>query len=504
VADPVRALAEATGAGLVVSGAYDVQGQMLWVRTSITDVIAGKPLYSWPPIEVPRERAAEAIRQVQQQVLDTIAARSFNAWQNLLLEELTPPRFEAQREYLLGFEATQSNAEAAELHFTNALKLDAGFVSPRFGLLRVATWQGKWEELAARTASLEKMHGQLTPLTRRRLDFNKANVTDPSQMADVLSASRDIARLSPESVWDAERLGGVALLCNYPAEAIEALTKKGLRWDLIISSSYPNGPQYFRQLTATLHMLGRHQEELEEARRGGQIYGGSFNLRSYEARALAALGRLDDLDRLVQGLLTIAPQTFSHYFLPRGTPGYVMLSAAEELRAHGHREAALRMANRAVTWYQGRVGDEARQQDIRSGLGDALYQAERWQEAKAVFTELAKHPADYYFDIYNQGRLGAVAARTGDVVTARSIADALRNRKDRWLDGKHTFRAARIIALLGDKDGAVALLREAIAQGAGISETPDAYGYGFIFPHCMDMESLRGYAPFEELVKPRG
>ena len=221
-------------------------------------------------------------------------------------------------------------------------------------------------------------------------------------------------------------------------------------------------------------MLGRHQEELEEALRGGQIYGGSFNLRSYEARALAALGRLDDLDRLVQGLLTVAPQTFSHYFLPRATPGHVMLSAAEDLRTHGHREAALTMANRAVDWFQGRVGDEARLEDIRSGLGDALYQAERWQEAKAVVTELATHPADYYFDIYDQGRLGALAARTGDVVTARRIAEALRNRKDRWLDGKHTFRAARIVALLGDKDAAVALLREAIAQGAGISEVPDA------------------------------
>ena len=487
-----------------MSGSYDLQGQTLWVRTSITDVVAGKPFYALPPIELPREQPFDAVRLVRQQVLDTIAARYFNPWQNLLLEELRPPPFEAQREYLLGFEVIQSNAEAAELHFTNALKLDAGFVSPRFGLLTVATFHGKWEELAARTASLEKMRGQLTPLTRRRLDFSKANVADPSQMEDVLSAERDIARLAPESVTDAAALGMVALICNYPAEAIEALTKKGLRWDLIISSSNPNGPQYFRNLTATLHMLGRHQEELEEARRGGKIYTGSFNLRSYEARALAALGRLDDLDRLVQGLLTIAPQTFSHYFLPRGTPGHVMLSAAEDLRTHGHREAALTMANRAVDWFQGRVGDEARREDIRSGLGDALYQAERWQEAKAVVTELATHPADYYFDIYDQGRLGALAARTGDVVTARRIAEALRNRKDRWLDGKHTFRAARIVALLGDKDGAVALLREAVAQGAGISEVPDAYGYGFIFSHCMDLESLRGYAPFEELIKPRG
>jgi len=47
------------------------------------------------------------------------------------------------------------------------------------------------------------------------------------------------------------------------------------------------------------------------------------------------------------------------------------------------------MASRAVDWYRSRTGEEARQEDTRSGLGDALYQAERWEEARAVFATLA-------------------------------------------------------------------------------------------------------------------
>jgi len=180
-----------------------------------------------------------------------------------------------------------------------------------------------------------------------------------------------------------------------------------------------------------------------------------------------------------------------------------MLSAAEELRVHGRRDASLKMAGRAVDWYRTRVGEEARKEETRSGLGDALYQAERWQEAKAVFAALAKHPADYYFEIYDKGRLGALAARLGDTAEARRIADELRRMEKPWLDGKHTFRAGRIVALLGDKDGAVALLREAIAQGAGISEVPDNYGYAFIYSHCVDLESLLGYPPFEGLITPK-
>jgi tetratricopeptide (TPR) repeat protein len=502
-ADPVRAIAEATGAGLVVSGAYDVQGQTLWVRVSLTDVVAGKPLYSWPPTEVPRERATEAIRLVQQQVLDTVAARHFNPWFNLLLEEMRPPRFEAQREYLLGWDLVATDGPAAAAHCRRALELDPAFVSPQVGLVFVANFRGAWDEELALTRNLAKRRGEMTPLAQRRLDRWEAINTEPTRMEDVLSASRDIVRLSPDSVSDAESLGNKALTCNYPLEAVNVF-RKPLRWDLVERTSNPNGAQHFRNLTGALHMLGRHEEELAEAHRGGAIYAGSFNLRAYEARALAALGRPDEVDRLAQDLLTVSRQTFQHYFLPRGTPGYVMRSAAEELRAHGHRDAALRMAGRAVDWYKSRVGAEAEEEDTRAGLGDALYQAERWPEAKAVFADLAKHPADYYFDIDYKGRLGALAARMGDAATARRIVDELVHRRDRWLDGKHTFRAARIVALLGEKDRTVALLREAIAQGAGISEVPDAYGYGFIFRHCMDLESLGGYAPFEELIKPKG
>jgi len=483
-----------------------VQGQMLWVRTSITDVIAGRPLYSWPPTEVPRERATEAIRQVQQQVLDTVAARYFNPWFNLLLDEMRPPRFEAQKEHLLVIELYPTDSGAAAAHCRRALDLDPGFVSPQLLLAWVANIRGDWNEQAAQTASLEKRRGQMTPLMQRRLDYAKAMITDPNPIEDVLSGARDIVRLSPESVWDAESLGLLAVTNNHPQEALNVF-RKPLRWDLVERASNPNGTMHFRHLTSALHMLGRHEEELAEARRGGAIYKGIFNLRAYEARALAARGRLDEVDRLAQDLLTLSPQTFKHYFLPRGTAGYVMLSAAEDLRAHGHRDAALRMANRAADWYRGRVGAEATDEDTRCGLGQALYFTERWEEAKAVFSELARRPRradDYIFEVYYQGWLGALAARMGDAAGARRIAEQLRVFPKPWLDGKHLFRAARIVALLGEKDHALDLLREAIAQGAGVSEVPDAYGYGFIFPHCMDLESLRGYPPYEELIKTKG
>jgi Flp pilus assembly protein TadD len=178
-----------------------------------------------------------------------------------------------------------------------------------------------------------------------------------------------------------------------------------------------------------------------------------------------------------------------------------MLSAAEELRAHGHREDSLKMAGRAVNWYHNRTGEEARREDTRSGLGDALYQTERWEEAKAIFAALASEHTD---NVFYMGRLGTLAARRGDRVEAERIAEKLRHIENPYLAGNHTYRSACISALLGDKDRAVTLLREAVAQGSGANEAPELYGYGFMYRHSMDFESLRGYPPLEELIKPKG
>jgi hypothetical protein len=84
------------------------------------------------------------------------------------------------------------------------------------------------------------------------------------------------------------------------------------------------------------------------------------------------------------------------------------------------------MANRRVDWYRSRTGEEAQREDTRSGLGDALYQAERWREAKTVFTALATEHADSIFYI---GRLGTLPARQGDRVEAQRIADRLQRRE---------------------------------------------------------------------------
>jgi hypothetical protein len=79
---------------------------------------------------------------------------------------------------------------------------------------------------------------------------------------------------------------------------------------------------------------------------------------------------------------------------------------------------------------------------------------------------------------------------------ALKIADAMTKVARPFLNGEHQYQRARILAALGDRDGAVDALRAAFRQGrpwpSGAMHFDSAY------------ESLRDYPPFIELVKPKG
>ncbi len=493
--DPVRTLAEATGSGTVVSGAYYLQGQTLQVRATIMDVMANKPLYAVEPASGPKEKAMEVVESVEQRLIDAVAARYLDPYFNLLIGEVKPPPFEAQKEFAAGRELFDSNLAAAIAHLNRALEIEPEFVMPSILLAQAIDNQGKHREAMALIDSVEKKHARLTPIVHRRLDAMRANFA--GNLEEFYSAVNDIVKLSPGNLWDAEDLALAASFSNRPREAVEAF--RTVREYFVPSK--PFGAYLLLEWTGALHLLGRHEEELQEARWGRGIYPHLLNVHAYEARALVALGRMDEMEKLIEDILTMPSEwAYPSCCLPRATPAYVMLVSAEELRAHGHREDSLKMAGRAVDWYRSRTGEDARLEDTRSGLGDALYQAERWEEARAVFAALAAgHPGNIFY----KGRLGTLAARRGDRATAQRIAEELRRLETPYLYGNHTSRSAGILALLGDKEGAVALLREAVAQGAGNGDVPDMYGYGFVFRHSMDLEPLHDFPPFEDLIKPK-
>ncbi|PYP01447.1 MAG: hypothetical protein DMD57_13930 [Gemmatimonadetes bacterium] len=92
------------------------------------------------------------------------------------------------------------------------------------------------------------------------------------------------------------------------------------------------------------------------------------------------------------------------------------------------------------------------------------------------------------------GFLGVIAARDGKREAALRLAQTLQGMSPRYLYGRHTMWRARIHAVLGERDTAVALVQEAFAQG---------YPRGGVMHLYPSLWTLRDYPAFRELLTPK-
>jgi tetratricopeptide (TPR) repeat protein len=237
-------------------------------------------------------------------------------------------------------------------------------------------------------------------------------------------------------------------------------------------------------LTEALHMLGRHEEEVAATHASRELYADQLALRTYEIRGLAALGRVEQVTQVIEDSLELQPGQW--------TAGYVMLVAAKELRAHGHPRDAREVAQRAVGWCRSRPEQERSTRDQRTDLAEALYSLGRWDEAQELYVALAEEDPD---DLDARGRLGSLAFRMGDIEEAERIYRELLGLDRPFLFGAHLMNAACIAAVRGEREQAVDLIREALAQG---------FSWDIWVHREPDFESLRDFAPFQELLRPKG
>jgi tetratricopeptide (TPR) repeat protein len=238
-----------------------------------------------------------------------------------------------------------------------------------------------------------------------------------------------------------------------------------------------------------LHTLGDYEEERSVARREREnLPAGELPLREAEARALAALGDLETFHRRLVELEALGSEGLAL--------GQAYLRLALELRAHGHAEASRELSERALGWYAGLPEEMRSGRPARLLRSDLLYVDERWADAEEISTALVEG-ADGADLMEAIGRLGAAAARLGDTAGAEAALhqlDALAAIPGAP-PGRATLLRARIVSLQGERERAVELLRQAFAGGQA---------FGIWLHRDMDLEPLRGYPRYEQLVAPAG
>jgi tetratricopeptide (TPR) repeat protein len=477
--DKLRALAEATKAGKIVHGDYYLQGETIQFHAWVQDMASKKNIVPLEPASGPAADPDAALEPLRLKLMGGLAGVFDPVLKDSIALLKEPPNFEAFREFTEGIKKMERGEFAPAI--PNLLK--AKELDPKLNAALLYLGHAYWNQGQAAKADecwqmVERSRGELSTYERVFLDYSLALLRGDREAN--LRTTRQLVALTPKRALAYYLNASAAIRINYPREAVAVLS----HYDPYDPTYKDWSRNYWGVLTTAHHMLGNYKQELKEARRGRKQFPESLSMLAREVDALAALGRTKDLQTLFEESKTLPPM--------RGySPGDIMLRAGRELRAHGFKEEAVRVLNQALEWFESRPEQEKTSEGHRYGRARTLYVLARRDEAKTMFAGLH---SDMPENINYLGYLGATAARQGEKEESLKISKDLEEDKRPYLYGNPTYWRARIAALLGDKESAVNLLRQATKEG---------YYYSSIHP-TEDFEPLADYPPYIQLMKPKG
>jgi len=299
---------------------------------------------------------------------------------------------------------------------------------------------------------VEKSRAELSTYERVFLDYTEALFRGDREAN--LRTTRQLVAFTPKRQLAKYLNASAANRINYPREAVAVLSQ----YDPYHPAYQSWSRNYWGVLTTAHHMLENYKRELKEARRGRQQFPDSLLMLAYEVDALAALGRAKELQSLFDESKTLPPM--------RGySPGDIMLRAGRELRAHGYREDSVRILNQALQWFESRSEQEKASAGYRYNQARTSYVLGNGPRRRRCSRDSRRMPGRHrLLGIYWRDRGPHGGQRRGGegFQTARRRSKTL----PPW---KPTYWRARIAALLGDREGAVNLLRQATKEGFSYS-----------------------------------
>jgi len=493
----IQTLGRETGAGTVVSGAYYREADSIRFQVQISAATDGTVLRALEPVAGPISQPLAAVETVRQRVMAALATL-FDSRLSLWAKTTgQPPTFAAYQEFIQGLDRmVQFDSRGAIDHFRRAALEDTSFRLPLIFAAHEHMDLGEFATADSIAHAVERSPGRLSPLDQHYLTWVLVQSRGDRQRA--LETAREMAVIAPnsETLW---LVAQCALALNRPRETITALTTLGPDRGLFRGWSV-----YWFYLTFAHHLVGDHRRELKEAREGRRRHPADFAVLAAEVRALAALGRAGDITARLAEAPSLPPQ-------PGWSPADVALIAALELAAHDHRPEAPAAGAWAVRWLEGRPAAEVHSVANRFRLALAYYVGGRLDDTRRLLEGLAAERAAGVPDyatmrwiavitgdspdrVTLQGFLGVLAARQERRADALRFDRTLQAMRPRYLFGRHTMWRARIHAVLGERDTAVALVQEAFAQG---------YPRGGVMHLFPSLWSLRDYPPYRELLTPK-
>ncbi len=479
VRNRITALAEETGAGTVIFGAYYRRGETIQYQVEVTDVTGGQSRGAVGPEIAPLDSPDDAIEPMMQRVLGLLAVSFDQRLATAARGVSEPPTLEAYQAFDEGLQLYLVSAHDANAipHFYRAFALDTSFVIPLFYATLIHNNNAQWTEVDSLLAIVERFRNRLSEYDRHWLDYLRTRADGDNPAA--LVAIRRAAELAPGSkaVYNRARQ---ALHNNRPQEAIDAL----------LSLDPERGPMrgwrpYFERLIEAYAVQGEHERALEAAQQLREAYGDDLTTLALEAAVLAALERAEEANALLADITALPEQGLSQ--------GDAMLNHAQYERRLGLFDAAQSTAHRAIQWFDARLPETKSSAEWRRSYAWASYVADRCDEAYSVAKSLAE---EYPQDFQHWGPVGVLAACRGDRDEALEISLRLEALDGSHLRGSYTMWRSMIAGALGDGENAVAFFRLASAQGMTYPSPWDFVWIAF--------EPVRDYPPLQEIMRPKG
>jgi DNA-binding SARP family transcriptional activator/TolB-like protein len=471
-------------ADLVVRGSYQRRGDSLRIVAELLDVRTGRVLGVAGPLAATTRDPMSAIDELSERLMGTLSAWVDPRIAAAAAVQSNPPNYQAYRAFAEGLDYLYARSgERALPNFLRAYALDTTYTLPLLYAAIVYEGHANFSALDSVTRILLPRRGELAPYDRAILDYEVA--LGQRDWARMFVAAEQAADIAPGSLLAVYHLPRTAIALNRPRRAVELLEavdpERGAARGLT---------GYWSLLSAALHMVGDYEGQLAVALEVRRRFPQEYRALYYQARALAALGRLRELDNVLEEswLLT----SISGF----GPPGFDLHGVvAQELNAHGYPEHARLVFERQIRFHDAAAADLMDTPRHTFEVGRALYHLDRLDEAGAVFESLQD---DSLMQLAAWGYLGFIAVLQSDSARVTQVEDWLRRHAARSVGPTSVIPLeylARMAALQGEPEQAVRLLRQMTAAGR-------SYDSGF---HVYwEFARLRGYRPFEEWLRPKG
>jgi tRNA A-37 threonylcarbamoyl transferase component Bud32/TolB-like protein len=480
------ALVRETQAGTLVVGAYYRDGDSLRLQAQIVDGVTGRLARAIDPVTAPAREPVAALDPLRERVTGALAILLDDRLQNWTAATSRPPNYEAYQEFLRGMENYGRDPKSDLGHFVRAAQLDSSYAQAVLWAGIVYADMGLLPEADSVFRLLEPQRERLAPYDQATLDYFQSGWTRDDWDGAHRAAMRmeELAPMAGHAHW-AVALSALSL--NRPREALRAMRRIdpergwGRTW-----------PWIYLFHVNIQHQLGDYDAEAVAALKDRERNPSHRAAIVHQIRPLAATGRINEIEPLIREAIDQPSDTLDPW--PHvNDPGEVMRDAALELREHGHPDQAHRLFERAIAWYRQQPPAFARSRVQRLGLAVVTYHAGLLEEAESLARPLDTGAADSTSVIT---LLGVIAAGRGDTATAQAMDRRLARDRVRYArSGSPPLGRARIAAASGDRARAVQVLRTSLARG---------HWYTWLDLHAVsEFESLRGYAPFDELVRPK-